>query len=67
MCEANVRLQMITTNNFLDYVNNVDEPDDKYSQEKTVQKSFVAQIVDPAFHVRFSAMTICFDRSNCIY
>ena len=67
MCKTNVKLQIISTNNFLDYVNNVDEPDDNYSQEKTVQKTFVAQIVDPKFHVKFFAMTICFDRSNCIY
>ena len=36
---------------FLCYVDNVDEPDDKYSQEKTVQKIFVTQIVDPAIPV----------------
>ena len=30
MCKTNVKLQIISTNNFLDYVNNVDEPDDKH-------------------------------------
>ena len=47
MCKTNVKLQIISTNNFLDYVNNVDEPDDKYSQEKTVQKTFVAKLLTP--------------------
>ena len=68
MCKANVKLQIITTNNFSDYVNNVDESDDKYSQEKTVQKTFVA----PAFPVELSTMTIALTEvtvsiNNCIF
>ena len=72
MCKANVKLQIITTNNISDYVNNVDESDDKYPQEKTIQKTFVAQIVDPTFPVKLSAMTIALTEAtvsinNCIF